>query len=325
MLCYSSELPALTISGNRIVTTAGTPIILKGVNALDPIIQVKDPNAGAGPWTEEYYATMATWGSNVIRLPIHPKSWRDNIPLSNLAILDQSIAWAKDHNMYSIIDYHTIGLLHLNAYEKTDWHDYRTTKKEVIEFWKTIATQYKDNPSVAAYEIFNEPVNLKNSTNMQDWLKWKADAEEIIAAIRAIDPHKTIIVGGLQWAYDLSPVAKAPIADNNIVYAVHPYPGSNYNHNWDTAFGNLSEKYPLIATEVGYRLGEGTAAYYLNTYRPQQKESYTEALLPYLKAHNISWVAWNFSKYWDPPLLQDETDFTPNSAGRYFKNGLKNY
>ena len=325
MICYGSELTALQVQGNQLVTATGTPLILRGINALDPLIQVKNPDAGAGPWTEAYYAAMAAWGSNVVRLPIHPTSWRDTIPLSSLTILDQSITWAKIHKMYVIIDYHSIGLIHLDTYEKTDWHDYRTTKKEVIEFWKTIAAQYKDNPVVAAYEIFNEPVNLKTPTNMQDWLLWKSDAEEIITAIRAIDTHKIIIVGGLQWAYDLSPVANAPIADSNIVYAVHPYPGSNYNHSWDIAFGTLSEKYPLIATEVGFRLGEGSAAYYLNTYQPQKKESYTDALLPYLKKHNISWTAWNFSKYWDPPLLQDETDFTPNTAGRYFKNGLKDY
>jgi aryl-phospho-beta-D-glucosidase BglC (GH1 family) len=317
-----SGLSALSVQGNRIVNTTGTPIILRGINAIDPLKHSRDITnwQGAGAFAEPYFAAMASWKANVVRLPVHPEAWRVSPAAESLAVLDQAIGWAKKHQMYTIIDLHSIGLIHRNEYEITTYNNYTTSLNEVIAYWQTIAAHYKNEPAVAAYEIFNEPTNLSFPTQMSDWASWKNDAETIISAIRAIDPQKIIIVGGLQWAYDLSPVAANPISDTNIVYATHVYPGSNYNRSWDEAFGDLSSIYPVIATEIGYTPGSNAEPYGENRY-----PLYTNLLKNYFLSKNISWTAWCFSTVWEPQLITDQTLYTPSAAGQYFKDWLASY
>ena len=193
----NSGLSQLRVSGNTIINVAGTPIILQGINAIDPLKQSTDIHnyQGAGPFNETYFATMASWGANVVRLPIHPENWRTTSNAAALAIIDQAVTWAKNNNMYIIIDFHTIGMLSTGVYEITTYNNYTTDISEVQSYWQTIATHYKNEPAVAAYEIFNEPINFNNKTNMADWATWKTDAETIINTIRAIDQQKIVIVG----------------------------------------------------------------------------------------------------------------------------------
>jgi aryl-phospho-beta-D-glucosidase BglC (GH1 family) len=160
--------------------------------------------------------------------------------------------------MYVIIDFHSAGWFPDNWYldEGAD-----TTVEEWTGFWKTISSRYANNDVVAFYELFNEPALYWETHQYpypsEDWSTWKGLVENLlINTIRPNDPDKTILVGGLLSAYDLSYVAGAPIADisNNVAYSTHPYPTwiPVFHLGWDTAFGNLSSQYPIFATEYGY-------------------------------------------------------------------------
>lgn len=324
----SSGLLALQVQGNRIITTSGSPLILRGVNAIDPLRHATDTtnHEGAGAYSEAYFAAMASWGANVVRLPVHPADWRNTSNANALAILDQAVNWAKQHDLYVIIDFHSIGMVHLNNYFIVPGgDDYSTSLNEIVAYWSTIAAHYKNEPAVAAYEIFNEPVHLGDQDNLSDWTNWKADAETIIDAIRTLDPQKIIIVGGLNWSYDLSAVSGNPINRTNIAYATHVYPGKNYAKDWDAAFGNIADSYPVIATEIGYLPGSAEDPIGENTYHAQAGETYTGRLKNYFVSKNISWVAWCFSASWRPVLLNDGNTYTPSTAGQYFKDWLASY
>ena len=325
------------IDGNKIVNERGCQVILRGVNALDPFAQATWGEEALGTWGASYYRKMREFGSGIVRIPVHPGSWRDTA--RRLEILDQTIKWIGDQGMYAIIDYHAIGFLPEGEYEE---NIYKTTMQEIIEFWQTIAKRYAYNNVVAFYDIFNEPVNLNRSSQNYDssqsridWAKWKAQAEIIVDAIRTVDGDAVIIVGGMNWSYDLSQVLVNPIRRGNIIYGVHPYPGKADYLNWVKAFGSVAKRYPVFAGEIGFwnkseikqhlATFDGQAdadtwnpVYFEESYKPGV---YREEIISFLNTNNIGWTAWSFSSSWGPVLLKN-WGYDLSRSGVFFNQQL---
>jgi hypothetical protein len=96
--------------------------------------------------------------------------------------------------------------------------------------------------------------------------------------VRATGAHNLVLVGGLNWGYDLSQLATYALRGTNIVYDTHPYPyGGKMPADWAASFGQISAKYALISAESG-EYDCGTA--------------YVSQLYSYLDALKIGWVAW---------------------------------
>jgi hypothetical protein len=216
--------------------------------------------------------------------------------------------------MYTYIDYHSIGFPPHERYQS----GYETSKGEILSFWDAISTRYAGDRRVAFYEIFNEPTGSEGYT-LGDWLAWREFAEEVIDTIRANDAETSVIVGGLQWAYDLSYAMDNPIRRENVVYATHPYPGSDWRVGWEEAFGRLSEDYPVFATEFGFGTEPGPHYYEGNHTGPTR---YREAILDYLEGRDISWSPWCFSATWGPSLLEDIDGYIPSTSGSFFRDAL---
>ena len=311
------------VEANAFVDQNGKPMVFRGMSAIDPIYQRFDDAPGHTLWNEQYYRVMAQWCANIIRLPILPSSLRNYGMEKTLDTLDQTIAWAAKNKLYVIIDFHSIGWPPEDFYPpEAPW--FSTTPKEIMDFWETISSRYADNNTVAFYELYNEPVTSASykdyfgvSTTLDDWLVWKKFMEQIIAGIRTNDPDKIILVGGLQFAYDLSFVANAPITGKNVAYATHPYSHSKWKNDWKTAFGDLSSQYPVFATEFGYDAGGSPDDYYNGI-------PYHQAIVEYLEEHHISWAVWNFDASWAPTLLLDNFTYQPSPAGEYFRSIMLN-
>jgi hypothetical protein len=312
------------VEGNAFVDQFGQKMIFRGLVSVDPVFMRNDPIKPA--FNEHYFQVMASWGANIIRVPITPHSLHNWGLGQTLDALDQTIAWAGQHHMYVIIDFQSVGWLPDNWFPP-DSAGMETTIEEWTSFWKTISSRYADNDVVAFYELFCEPAvpwSYGYPSGPEYWLTWKGLVDTLInETIRPNDPHKTILVGGLMSAYDLSYVADEPIADisNNVGYTTHPYPTwiRTNNFGWDAAFGNVSKKYAVFATEYGY--GDDPCC-------PDPLVGaipYHQALIDYLEAHSISWAAWGFSaanSNWPPCLLLDNQTFEPSESGAYFKSRL---
>jgi hypothetical protein len=313
------------VEGNAFVDQFGQKMIFRGMAMPDPISLALQHAPNLPDWNEHYYQVMASWGANIIRVPIVPSTIRNFGIEKILTILDQTIAWAGDNHMYVIIDFHSVGWLADGWFPPGN--GYETTTEEWTDFWQTISSRYAHNNVVAFYELFNEPaLNSHWPYTRDDWLTWKGLVEPLINnTIRPNDPDKIILVGGLQSSYNLSFVASAPIADisNNVAYATHPY-SSQYippaNHatqsGWDIAFGNLSQQYPVFATEFGYQDDKQGFENIMIGNIP-----YRQAIIDYLEEHHISWMVWVFDDNWWTSLLLDK-NFSPSPSGAYFRSRL---
>lgn len=311
-LFAQNKLSRVSVIGNRFMAN-GQPIVFKGLNIADP-----DRLESEGHWNERHFKEVKSWGANIVRFPVHPTAWRKRGQKEYLALLDKGVAMAEAEGLYVIIDWHCIGNLRTEMYQAAI---YETTRKETYEFWRTIAKHYKDNTTVAFFELFNEPTIMGGELGTCSWDQWKTMMEEIIGIIRACKASAVPLVAGFNWAYDLKEVARNPINAEGIGYVSHPYPQKRakpWEPQWTEDWGYVAEKYPLILTEIGFCGADDRGAHVPVI----SDESYGDAITQYTKEHGISYVLWVFDPQWAPMLIND-WNYTLTRQGKYFKEAMK--
>ena len=298
------------VKGNLIIDDKGKSLVLRGVNIGDP-----DKLALQGKWTKQHFEAAKAFGSNTIRLPVHPIAWRTRGASEYLKLLDQAVLWANELDLYLIVDWHSMG----NITKELYFHPmYVTNKQETREFWRTIAYRYAGIPTIAVYELFNEPTINGGKLGTVDWMEWKALNEELISIIQAHDKNIITLVAGFNWAYDLSEVIAHPIERENVAYAIHPYPMKTktgpFPDAWEKSWGYVSDKYPLIATELGW-MREGEKGAHVPVINDG---SYGPLISDYFVKKGISYTVWCFDPDWPPQMISD-WNYTPTEQGKFFK------
>ena len=300
------------VEGNKFVDPQGNELVFRGLCFSDPVKLVR-----AGQWNERYFAEAADWGANVVRFAVHPTNLNALGWEETFQAMDQGIAWAKQYGMYVIMDWHSIGNLKEEKYTSPM---YNTTQAETFKFWRTVAERYKDEPTVALYELFNEPT--VTGTGECTWDEWKELQEQIIDTVRVHNPNAVCLCAGFNWAYDLTPVAEAPIDRPNVAYVSHPYPmkrSEPWEPQWEQDFGFVADTYPVICTEIGFCLEDEPGAHI----PVMSTDVYGEHITKYFEQKGISFTVWCFDPNWAPMLFSD-WDFTPTTQGRFFKAYLQN-
>ncbi len=309
----SSGSSWVKVQGNKFIGPDGKELVFRGLCFSDPVKLVRD-----GQWNERYFAEAADWGANVVRFAVHPTNLNDMGWEETFNAMDQGIAWAKQHGMYVIMDWHSIGNLKDELYTSPM---YNTTKAETFKFWRKVAQRYKDEPTVALYELFNEPTVTAPEVGDCSWTEWRELQEQIIDTVRTYNPQAVCLCAGFNWAYDLTPVAAEPVRRENIAYVCHPYPMKRpepWEEKWEQDFGFVADKYPVICTEIGFCLEDEPGAHIPVI----ATDVYGEHITGYLEQKGISFTVWCFDPHWAPMLITD-WDFTPSTQGRFFKAYLQ--
>jgi aryl-phospho-beta-D-glucosidase BglC (GH1 family) len=305
----SIDMEWIAIEGNSFVNESGETIVFHGVNIRDPHKLEEE-----GHWTKAHFKEAKAWGATVIRLPIHPPSWRTRGEEGYMLLLDQAVEWARELGLYLILDWHSIGNLKMEMFQ----HEmYITSVEETTTFWSTVAERYADDPVVLLYELYNEPTISGNNFGEMTWQEWKKINEDIITVIRSKHPRSLIGVAGFNWAYDLTPIKDAPIDASGIAYISHPYPEKReapWEAKWEEDWGYVAEKYPVFLTEIGFALPDEAGAHI----PVNGDETYGKALVEYAKESGVSWVVWCFDPDWSPYMFTD-WDYTPTRQGAFFK------
>jgi aryl-phospho-beta-D-glucosidase BglC (GH1 family) len=312
--------PFISVQGNKLVDEQGNVVVLRGMNVADP-----DKLDKEGQWSKTLFEELTDWGANVIRLPVHPKAWRERGSNEYIKLLDQAVQWANALEIYLIIDWHSIGYLPAAKFQHAM---YETSMDETKAFWQLIAKRYKGISTIAVYELFNEPTDLGGKAGIADWLVWKGVNEALIDIIYAHDTSVIPLVAGFDWAYDLRPVKDAPIERRGIAYTSHPYPQKakpenrskeNFFTLWEKHWGFVSDTYPLILTELGWVEEGGFGAHI-----PVMNDgSYGPQIVEYMSSKGLSWVGWCFDPQWSPTMIHD-WNYTPTKQGIFFKKVLQN-
>ncbi|TSJ61075.1 glycoside hydrolase family 5 protein [Starkeya sp. 3C] len=181
---------------------------------------------------EEDLAFLKAAGFTTVRVPLHWKFFLDPQDPSRVdpdgegwALIDRVIGWAKAHGIKVILDIHAApgGQTGVNH---DDGVGYPLTfyvpefRRRTIAMWQAIAARYRDETTVLAYDLLNEPVSPYSDT---DYLNPRLEPlyQEIAAAIRAVDPNHPLILAAAQWSTNFG-VFGPPFAEN-LGYTYHKF------------------------------------------------------------------------------------------------------
>jgi endoglucanase len=202
------------------------------------------------------------------------------------ALLDNLIKWCKQSGIYVIIDMHaapggqTGQNIDDSANDQPELFMNPTNQDRLVALWVKIASRYKDEPTVAAYDLLNEPLPERTGAAK----KYKGELEplykRITQAIRAVDKKHMITVEGANWANDWS-VFSTPF-DNNMVYQFHYY-------CWDDP-----TKLKSIHEYLDYRKRLGAPVWVGET--GEKDDAIYWGTTDYFEANNIGWSFWPWKK-----------------------------
>ncbi|WP_244363704.1 glycoside hydrolase family 5 protein [Thermus brockianus] len=169
-------------------------------------------------FTEEDVAYIRSLGATAIRLPFH---WRYTLG-ENLSYIDRAIAWAKQQGLYVILDFHAApgwqnpGWHSDNPYGVAlFWHEPHY-QEQLIIMWQVLADRYRDEPTVAGYDLLNEPYAPENETVV-------AFFGRLISAVREVDRRHILFIEGNRYAQDFAGFERLLEQDDQIVFSSHNY------------------------------------------------------------------------------------------------------
>ena len=145
------------------------------------------------------------------------------------------MAWARQQKIRLILDLHTpIGGFWLDPTSDDVSFDILSDpalRQQNANLWREIATRYKDEPAIAAYDLLNEPVTT-DATGQQ----WQDFARELVAAVRSVDRNHLLVVGGIYGVngrYGAAGIDQHFLVDDkNVVYDFHFYEPIKYTHQY---------------------------------------------------------------------------------------------
>ena len=169
-------------------------------------------------------------GFNVVRVPVW---WGQFYPLNNISnsgwrsdafdVLDSLVSEAGQRGIYVIIDMHGVvgsqstsgdtGQQNTNTY----WSNSNNQGNTAYMWWE-IANHYNGNPTVAGYDLINEPTGAPNNQaviNAQN---------DLYQTVRSADPNHIVIMEGTWGSWDWSMLpSPSTYGWTNIVYEMHEY------------------------------------------------------------------------------------------------------
>jgi endoglucanase len=178
--------------------------------------------------------SLASWGFNAIRLPMHynlftlpieqePVVGADTWLPKGFAMIDSLLDWCKKDNIYLILDLHAAPGGQGKDAAISDYDDTKLSlwesaenRRKTVALWGKLAERYANEPMIGGYDLLNETNWTFTGTNLLKTLY-----TDITKAIRAVDKNHLIFIEGNWFANDFTGLT--PAWDTNMAYSFHKY------------------------------------------------------------------------------------------------------
>lgn len=233
--------------GNKLVKNKNEEVWLRGVSFGNEV-WTDNPL----PYThhnEQDFQRVADMGMNVVRFYLNYKTLEDDsapyqYKEEGWKWLDQNISWAKKHNIYLILNIHVPpGGFQSNGNGGALWQN-PENQQRLKALWHNIAKRYSTEPTIAGYDMLNEPVVTESIT------QWQHLAQQIADTIWQVDKNHLLIVERLNainknWDNVNDDNNLFLIQDENTMYTFHFYSPFKFTHQY-ASWANMGEggKYP---------------------------------------------------------------------------------
>ena len=263
--------------------------------------------------TKEFYAaykangitkrdidSLAKWGFNSIRLPMHYNLYTPPIEQEKngeitwieegFTMTDNLLKWCAENKIYLILDLHAApggqgndaAISDFDTTKPALWQS-EANQKKMIALWKKLASRYRDNPWIGAYDIINEPNwnftgSNKNGCDENSNGPLRDLMVAVTKAIREVDTNHLIFIEGNCWGNNYNGIF--PLWDDNLALSFHKY----WNYNDKASIEKMleyREKYnvPIWMGESG-----------------ENSNVWFKDVLTLVENHNIGWAFWPMKK-----------------------------
>ncbi len=271
--------------------------------------------------------SLAAWGFNSVRLPMHYNLYTLPIEQEKVAgvntwleegftMTDNLLKWCEANKLYLILDLHAAPG---GQGKDANISDYDTTKpslweseanqNKMIAFWKKVALRYKDNPWIGGYDIINEPNWNFTGTNDNGCdetsnAPLRALQLNITKAIREVDTNHIIFIEGNCWGNNYNGIF--PLWDDNMALSFHKY----WNYNNQKAIQKMLDY--RAQYNVPIWLGESG----------ENSNVWFKDAISLVESNNIGWAFWPMKKIENTAGITSVTK-TPDYEVllQYWKNG----
>ncbi len=250
--------------------------------------------------------SLASWGFNSVRLPMHynlytlpiedepvvgGNTWLDK----GFAMTDSLINWCKANHMYVILDLHAApggqgkdaAISDYNPAKPSLWEN-DLNKAKTIALWRKLAERYANEPWVGGYDLINEPNWSFTSGGNQNGCSETSNAPlrqlyiDLTNTIRQVDSKHIIIIEGNCWGNNYNGIL--PAWDNNMVLSFHKYWSTNDQGSISGIVG-LRDQY-TIPIWLG-ESGENSNAWFTDAIQLVEKNGIGWAWWPLKKINSI--------------------------------------
>jgi endoglucanase len=185
-----------------------------------------------GDWglylTDDLFDAARTAGAATIRLPVR---WSNHALATSPYTIDPQLFGRVDYAIRAalvrglriVIDVHNYSQLDGDDLSDGEFAvDSLVLEDRLVAMWQQIAMRYRDQPNAVLFELYNEPHGIQTAA------RWNALLARTLAAVRAIDSTRYIVVGPV-GSYDATALGdlQLPAEDQRLIVTIHSYdPGS---------------------------------------------------------------------------------------------------
>jgi endoglucanase len=269
--------------------------------------------------------SLHSWGFNSVRLPIHYNLFtlpveNEPVPGKNtwltvgFELTDSLVAWCKANDMYVILDLHAapggqgndLNISDRDPSKPSLWQS-EANRQKTIALWRKLAERYASEPTIAGYDLLNEPNwGFQDTTKDRNGLSEKMNIPlkqlliDITKTIREVDKKHIIIIEGNGWGNNYNGMLGT--WDDNMVLSFHKYWNSNDLQSIQHIL-KFREQYniPVWLGETG----ENSNVWFMEAVR-------------LFESNNIGWSWWPLKKLGNNNPLQIKSNPDYNALTEYW-------
>ena len=266
---------------------------------------------------------IAEAGFEAVRLPVKVSAHAEVAPPYTidpafLARIDEVLDGLEARGLAAVVDLHHYDEIH---------DDPAGHRDRFVALWTQLAAHLADRPPTVWFELLNEPTLAFPAAT------WNAIAADALAAVRATNPERIVLVGSVAWSVPATLDQLVLPDDDHLAATVHyylPLPFTHQGAGWvpgsdawvGTRWTGTPEEREAVAADLrvaarwsrdtGVPVVLGELGAIVDAPSPD-RAAYLEAVARTAEACDIPWFAWQITSNFG---IWDQADGTWDEAAR---------